>query len=459
MASLSSGRRRPSPRGKRVALDRSGDRSVDRSVDRFVRLAALLAAIEGFQEPADGVVHRFFRANPGLGPKDRAFLAESAFAAIRRWQWIAEQLAATGFAPDGPSTPRRRAMMAAALGVGFDRIVSELSEGERLWLRAALEAEGLPAEVVYAIPAWIWSDWTAQLPHSEAQALAQAMDAPAPLDLRVNTLKATAEQVVQSLSASGIRAQGVEGLPDVLRVWGRPALQKTEAFEKGWCEVQDLGSQLLVRLCAPGRGRTVVDFCAGAGGKTLALGSLMHNTGRLYALDRSAPRLTRLKPRLARSGLSNVWPIALSSLRDDRLKRLRAKADLVLVDAPCSGLGTLRRNPDLKWRQKPEDQASLLTLQRDILDAAAALVAPGGRLVYATCSTQRSENEDQLAAFLARVPGFAVLPADQVFSRQGIAFPASWAAFSTEGVFRLWPHRSSTDGFFAVVLQKTVEDA
>lgn len=455
MASLSSGRRRPSPRGKRVALDRS----VDRSVDRFVRLAALLAAIEGFQEPADGVVHRFFRANPGLGPKDRAFLAESAFAAIRRWQWIAEQLAATGFAPDGPSTPRRRAMMAAALGVGFDRIVSELSEGERLWLRAALEAEGLPAEVVYAIPAWIWSDWTAQLPHSEAQALAQAMDAPAPLDLRVNTLKATAEQVVQSLSASGIRAQGVEGLPDVLRVWGRPALQKTEAFEKGWCEVQDLGSQLLVRLCAPGRGRTVVDFCAGAGGKTLALGSLMHNTGRLYALDRSAPRLTRLKPRLARSGLSNVWPIALSSLRDDRLKRLRAKADLVLVDAPCSGLGTLRRNPDLKWRQKPEDQASLLTLQRDILDAAAALVAPGGRLVYATCSTQRSENEDQLAAFLARVPGFAVLPADQVFSRQGIAFPASWAAFSTEGVFRLWPHRSSTDGFFAVVLQKTVEDA
>ncbi|MEY3669471.1 MAG: hypothetical protein RL258_866 [Pseudomonadota bacterium] len=405
------------------------------------------------------MVHRFFRANPGLGPKDRAFLAESAFAAIRRWQWIAEQLAATGFAPDGPSTPRRRAMMAAALGVGFDRIVSELSEGERLWLRAALEAEGLPAEVVYAIPAWIWSDWTAQLPHSEAQALAQAMDAPAPLDLRVNTLKATAEQVVQSLSASGIRAQGVEGLPDVLRVWGRPALQKTEAFEKGWCEVQDLGSQLLVRLCAPGRGRTVVDFCAGAGGKTLALGSLMHNTGRLYALDRSAPRLTRLKPRLARSGLSNVWPIALSSLRDDRLKRLRAKADLVLVDAPCSGLGTLRRNPDLKWRQKPEDQASLLTLQRDILDAAAALVAPGGRLVYATCSTQRSENEDQLAAFLARVPGFAVLPADQVFSRQGIAFPASWAAFSTEGVFRLWPHRSSTDGFFAVVLQKTVEDA
>lgn len=449
MASSSPGRRRPPSRA-------GGKPFV---VDRFARLATLLSTLEGFQEPADGVVHRFFRANPALGVKDRAFLAESAFAAIRRWQWITEQLAASGFQSDGPSTARRRAMMAAALGVGFDRIVSELSDGERLWLRAALDAEGAPAEVVYAIPAWIWHDWTAQLPKEEAQALAQALDAPAPLDLRVNTLKATAEQVVRSLSSVGIRAQSVEGLPDVLRVWGRPALQKTEAFEKGWCEVQDLGSQLLVRLCAPGRGRTVVDFCAGAGGKTLALGSLMHNTGRLYALDRSAPRLSRLKPRLARSGLSNVWPIALSSLRDDRLKRLRAKADLVLVDAPCSGFGTLRRNPDLKWRQRPEDQASLLTLQREILDAAATLVSPGGRLVYATCSTQRAENEDQLAAFLARVPGFQVVPADQVLSRQGIALPASWAAFSPEGVFRLWPHRSSTDGFFAAVLQKTVEAA
>lgn len=187
-------RRRPPSRGKPAP------------VDRFVRLAALLAALEGFQEPADGVVHRFFRANPALGAKDRAFLAESAFAAIRRWQWITDQLTASGFRTDGPSTARRRAMMAAALGVGYDRIVSELSEGERVWLRAALDAEGTPAEVVYAIPAWIWHDWTAQLPNNEAQALAQAMDAPAPLDLRVNTLKATGEQVVQSLALAGIQA-------------------------------------------------------------------------------------------------------------------------------------------------------------------------------------------------------------------------------------------------------------
>jgi 16S rRNA (cytosine967-C5)-methyltransferase len=419
----------------------------------------LLAVVEGFHEPADSLVHRYFRANPGLGAKDRAFLAESAFAAVRRWQWVSDQLMATGFLPGGVSTPRRRALMAAALGVGFDRIVSELSDGERQWLRMVLEPGTASVAQQYAIPDWIWQDWTSQLSIEEAEALAVAMDAPAPLDLRVNTIKATPAQVAQSLGAAGIRAQGVDGLPDVLRIWGRPALQKTEAFEKGWCEVQDLGSQLLVRLCAPGRGRTVVDFCAGAGGKTLALGSLMHNTGRLYALDRSAPRLARLKPRLARSGLSNVWPIALSSLRDDRLKRLRSKADLVLVDAPCSGLGTLRRNPDLKWRQRPEDQGSLIVLQREILDSAAGLVAPGGRMVYATCSTQRTENEDQIQGFLARCPGFGVIPADQVLTRQGITLPPGWNAFGPAGEFRLWPHRTATDGFFAVVMQKTVEGA
>jgi 16S rRNA (cytosine967-C5)-methyltransferase len=422
--------------------------------DRYGRLSRLLAALEGFAEPADMVVHRFFRADPALGVKDRSFLAESAFAAMRRWAWIEDRLRQSGFTPDGPSYARRRALMAAGLGIGFDRMVSELSEGERHWLRTVLSAEDAPAQTVYAIPDWIWKDWQAQLGPQEAAALAQSLDAPAPLDLRVNVLKATMADVVASLSEAGIRTQTIEGLSDALRLWGRPALQKTEAFEKGWCEVQDLGSQLLARLCAPGRGKTVVDFCAGAGGKTLALGSLMHNTGRLYALDRSAPRLAKLKPRLARSGLSNVWPIAISGLRDERLKRLRAKADLVLVDAPCSGLGTLRRNPDLKWRQKPEDQASLLALQREILAAAADLVAPGGRLVYGTCSTQQAENEDQVTAFLESRPEFAYQSAAEALGRQGLVLPEAWQAFGPNGEMRLWTHRTSTDGFFAVVLTR-----
>jgi len=422
--------------------------------DRYGRLARLLAALEGFADPADGVVHRFFRADPALGIKDRSFLAESAFAALRRWAWIEDRLRQSGCAPDGPSYARRRALMAAGLGIGIDRMVSEISEGERHWLRAVLNPDGMSAQAVYAIPDWIWQDWQAQLGPPEAAALAQSLDAPASLDLRVNSLKATTADVAASLSEAGMRPQRIEGLPDALRLWGRPALQKTEAFEKGWCEVQDLGSQLLARLCAPGRGKTVVDFCAGAGGKTLALGSLMHNTGRLYALDRSALRLAKLKPRLARSGLSNVWPIAISGLRDERLKRLRAKADLVLVDAPCSGLGTLRRNPDLKWRQKPEGQASLLALQQEILAAAADLVAPGGRLVYGTCSTQRAENEDQVAGFLARQPEFSYQSAAEVLGRQGLLLPQTWQAFGPNGEMRLWTHRTGTDGFFAVVLTR-----
>ena len=440
----------PGGKGRRTATKRAPARKLA-VTDRYSRLARLLAALEGFSEPADGVVHRFFRADPSLGPKDRSFLAESAFAAIRRWSWIESRLESSGFTPDGPSYARRRALMAAGLGLGIDRMVSELTEGERHWLRAALSMDNDAAQEFYAIPDWIWQDWREQLDPPELDALALAMDQAAPLDLRVNTLKASHAQVMQSLAEAGIRAQVIPGIPDALRVWGRPALQKTAAFLDGWCEVQDLGSQLLARLGGPGRGRTVVDFCAGAGGKTLALGSLMHNTGRLYALDRSAPRLARLKPRLARSGLSNVWPIAISGLRDERLKRLRAKADLVLVDAPCSGLGTLRRNPDLKWRQKPQDQASLQALQKEILDAAADLVAPGGRLVYATCSTHRAENEDQVRDFLGRAPDFSRASAQEALSRQGLVLPESWWAFSPDGDMRLWPHRSGTDGFFASV--------
>jgi 16S rRNA (cytosine967-C5)-methyltransferase len=196
----------------------------------------------------------------------------------------------------------------------------------------------------------------------------------------------------------------------------------------------------------------VVDFCAGAGGKTLALGALMRNTGRLYALDTSAPRLLKLKPRLARSGLSNVWPIAISGLGDERLLRLAGKAGLVLVDAPCTGLGTLRRNPDLKWRQSESTLHSLVHQQAAILRAAARLVGPKGRLVYATCSTLLEENEDQIAHFLEAHPQFELEPVEPVLSRANIDLPQAWRPYSASGALRLWPHRTQTDGFFGVIL-------
>jgi 16S rRNA (cytosine967-C5)-methyltransferase len=234
-------------------------------------------------------------------------------------------------------------------------------------------------------------------------------------------------------------------------VQGRPALQDTAAFREGRFEVQDEGSQLLAALLDPKRGEMVVDFCAGAGGKTLALGAAMRNTGRLYAFDTSGHRLDAMRPRLARSGLSNVHTVQIAHERDERVKRLAGKIDRVLVDAPCSGLGTLRRNPDLKWRQNPQTMAEMRERQQAILTAAALLLKPGGRLVYATCSLLDIENDAVAQIFEHAQPDFEVLAAQQVLQRAHVG----GAETLVQGTrLRLWPHRHGTDGFFAAVWQR-----
>jgi 16S rRNA (cytosine967-C5)-methyltransferase len=196
----------------------------------------------------------------------------------------------------------------------------------------------------------------------------------------------------------------------------------------------------------------VVDFCAGAGGKTLALGAAMRNTGRLYAYDTSGHRLDAMKPRLARSGLSNVHPVQLAHERDERIKRMAGKIDRVLIDAPCSGLGTLRRNPDLKWRQSPKAVQELQAKQRAILDSAARLLKPGGRLVYATCSLLRTENEDVADAFEQQhADNFVPLPVHELLTQAKVSAAAE---LDTQGRLRLWPHRHATDGFFAAAWQR-----
>ena len=195
----------------------------------------------------------------------------------------------------------------------------------------------------------------------------------------------------------------------------------------------------------------VVDFCAGAGGKSLALGAAMRSTGRLYAFDTSGHRLAALKPRMARSGLSNVHPAQIAHERDERIKRLSGKIDRVLVDAPCSGLGTLRRNPDLKWRQSPQSVAELQIKQTAILDSAARLVKSGGRLVYATCSLLREENEGIAEAFGAAHPDFEPLSALDALTAAHAGRPEELVQ---DGYLRLWPHKHATDGFFAAVWQR-----
>ena len=250
----------------------------------------------------------------------------------------------------------------------------------------------------------------------------------------------------QSLAGEGIAAEPLTLAPLALRVQGKPALERTQAFLRGDVEVQDAGSQLLAHLAAPRRGQTVVDFCAGAGGKTLALAALMRGSGQVFACDISAARLTRLRPRLARSGASNVQPFGIDNEHDLKLERLAGRADVVLVDSPCSGTGTLRRNPDLKWRFDPASLAALAATQRSILAAAARLVRPGGALVYATCSLLDEENDAVRRDFERDFPDWRVDPAAAVLARQGIDL----APLVDPEALVLRTDLHGTDSFYAV---------
>ncbi|MFZ5550976.1 MAG: RsmB/NOP family class I SAM-dependent RNA methyltransferase [Pseudomonadota bacterium] len=406
----------------------------------------LLRQVLKLDQPADTVVSAFFRKHRGLGPRERHCLAETTYTVLRKRLLLAH------LAQSGSGALERR--LAALAWQGSDTFLrGALGPHEQKWLAEvkAVDVGGLPEKLRHNLP-----DWLAALLKQELGEgfwpLVEAIERPAPLDLRVNLLKAKREEVQAALATAGIDARATPYSPWGLRIDGKPALQKLELFIRGDVEVQDEGSQLLAALLAPRRGEMVVDFCAGAGGKTLALGAMMRNTGRLYAFDVSGHRLDALKPRLARSGLSNVYPAQIAHERDDRVKRLAGKIDRVLVDAPCSGLGTLRRNPDLKWRQSPKALEELSAKQQAILDSAARLVKPGGRLVYATCSLLRSENEVVAEAFGAAHPDFEPLPAGPALTAAQVERADDLV--SAGGYLRLWPHRHETDGFFAAAWQR-----
>jgi 16S rRNA (cytosine967-C5)-methyltransferase len=302
------------------------------------------------------------------------------------------------------------------------------------------------------LPEWLVAPLKAQVGDGFWPLVAR-LNGSAPLDLRVNTFTDKRSDVQHELKLAGIQATLTPYSPWGLRIDGKPALSQLDAFARGAIEVQDEGSQLLALITDAHRGEMVADFCAGAGGKTLALGAMMRNTGRLYAFDTSAHRLDQLKPRLARSQLSNVHPSAIAHERDERIKRLSGKLDRVLVDAPCSGLGTLRRNPDLKWRQSPQSVAELVVKQQAILSSAAKLLKVGARLVYATCSLLTVENEEIAQAFGLAHAGFKPLPIAEVLS--SLKVESAQSLCTSDGLYlRLWPHLHHTDGFFAAAWQR-----
>lgn len=403
-----------------------------------------------FDHPADAIVSRFFRDNRGLGPRERATLAETVYTVLRKKQLFDH------LAPSGSGPKERRLAILGFYGPG-DFLRSALTDQEKRWLDQceAVKPEDLMERHRHNLPEWLVQPLKDQLGDG-FWPLVDSLNLGAGLDLRVNAMKAKRADVQKELQQAGIKAVPTLFSPLGLRIAGKPALNKNEAFLRGDFEVQDEGSQLLAMLVDAKRGEMVVDFCAGAGGKTLALGAAMRSTGRLYAFDTSAHRLDALKPRMARSGLSNVHPAAIAHERDDRVKRLSGKLDRVLVDAPCTGLGTLRRNPDLKWRQTMAGVEEMAVKQAAILQSASRMVKSGGRLVYATCSVLPQENEAIADAFSAANPDFVPLSAGEVLANLKVENAPSLCSGGEDGqlYLRLWPHVHQTDGFFAAVWQK-----
>ena len=406
----------------------------------------LLRAVLRLDAPADSIVSGFFRQHRTLGPRERHALAETAYTVLRRRSLLLHQ------AQSGTGALERRLALLAWSG-DQNLLRGAVGPNEQQWRQQVLAVDpgSFSEKLRHNLPDWLASALRSQLGETEFWPLVAALNEPAALDLRVNVLKAKREDMLSVLNQAGLRVAPTPFSPWGIRVPGKPALQKIDAFVRGDIEVQDEGSQLLALLVDAKRGEMVVDFCAGAGGKTLALGASMRSTGRLYAFDTSGHRLDALKPRMARSGLSNVHPAQIAHERDERVKRLSGKIDRVLVDAPCSGLGTLRRNPDLKWRQSPQAVVELQAKQTAILDSAARLVKSGGRLVYATCSLLRDENEVVAEAFAAAHPDFVKLPAEEALLAAHVERAQE---LTHDGYLRLWPHRQATDGFFAALWQR-----
>ncbi len=436
------------------------------------RLAAtieILDAIEQSNAPAEGIVRSYFRARRYAGSKDRRATGERVYAVIRNrarldW-WIA------GAAGDLKPGSRTRVLAALLLldretpetlatlfdGGGHGPAPLDRDEIELATNLAGkpLHHDAMPGGVLYEIPDWL----TPPLQHQFGENFAAEMGAlntPASVDMRVNIGRVSRQQARKSLLRDGIKCEYTPLSVAGLRLLDHARLEDTKAFKKGLVEIQDEGSQLITLLCQVRPGMTVIDYCAGAGGKTLALADIMGlqgtapAAGRLIACDVSAKRLARMDIRLKRAGAGAVERIALEA--DDIPPGLINGADRVLVDAPCSGSGAWRRHPEARWRLSPERLDEHIADQRTVLREAAKLVKPGGRLIYATCSLLSRENEDQIAWFLTQHGEFEILPAGEIWARTiGIAAPSGVAR--TEGIF-LSPAGTGTDGFYCAVLGK-----
>lgn len=412
---------------------------------QFEQMVLVMREVLRFEHPADRVLRHYFQRNPSLGQRDRGLIAETVFATLRRllWlRWVAED--------DAVNARRLLALSLQRLqGLSARTLEPLLKAADRDWLASRQGRDAPPDSVAADLPDWAWQRLVAERGADWVRDFGRALQQPAPLDLRVNVHKLKREAALEALAATGIEATPTPLSPIGIRLANKVTLQNHPLFQDGSVEVQDEGSQLLGLLVGAKRGDRVGDFCAGAGGKTLLLAAQMRDSGQVYAFDVSEKRLAQFSPRLKRAGVSNVQPQRIEDENDPKLAKLTAKLNRVLVDAPCSGFGTLRRNPDLKCRQSEAALAELTAKQGRILDAAARLVQPGGVLVYGTCSPLADENRAIVDAFLAAHPEFSIAPAGAALTAQGATLPDS---LSSAECLQLSPHEHGTDGFFGARL-------
>lgn len=415
------------------------------------RIAAAIAVLDDMDQrhkPARLALKAWGDGARYAGAKDRAFVSGLVLDALRRRRSL-------GWAM-GEETNRARVLGALALAWGWpvDRLAAAageehgpgaLTDAESAALATPQPLDGAAQAVRGDYPDW--ADASLQRVFGEAlESELSALAERAPVDLRVNTLKSDQAHVLKALETfapeTSALARDAVRIPAPAASERAAPVEASPVFEKGWFEVQDIGSQLAASAAGEVKGRQVLDYCAGGGGKTLALAAAMANTGQLYAYDADARRLTDTVRRAQRAGVRNLQ--VRSPIEKDPLRGLDGKMDLVFVDAPCTGSGTWRRHPDTKWRLTQAQLERRTGEQDAVLDGAAAFVKPGGRLIYVTCSLFAEENEDRVAAFVARMPDF------QVARAEGVAD----TFLTTEGYLRLSPRTAGTDGFFVAVLQR-----
>lgn len=434
------------------------------------RLAAtieILGLIDAADQPPDQVMDGYFRARRFAGSGDRRDIGARVYDILRRRAKLDWWLERTGLALT-PS-PRLRTLAfaileerlspdeAEALFSGARHCPEPMTGDERaavdaLYGRPMLNRD-MPASVRLEYPDWMDNSFRA-LWGERLETEMSALNQPAPLDLRVNTLKSAPEDALARLREDYVECEPTPISPLGIRVGGKVRLGGTRAFKEGLVEVQDEGSQLVSMMVGARPGMTVIDYCAGAGGKTLALAASMGDdggfAGRLFALDVSGYRLERMTPRLRRAGLERIRPRTIAAIDDPWVAENKGTADRVLADVPCTGTGSWRRNPDERWRFTPEDLGEIQEVQRSILTQASTLVKPGGRLIYVTCSLLQEENEQQLDWFLQETPDFEALPIDEVWLETVGGPPPA-----TGPCLRLSPASTGTDGFFCAVLERT----